>query len=94
MIIVKGYKELRYDLKDYALLCLKKFSGIYHTMHHMRFRRISDNYKALLGFQGKIMTNYCKGLDSKAKARIIRVKTKMRNFSFLFCSEIVIIVCS
>ena len=63
-------------------------------MCHAGFMHIRGNYKALLDFQNKIIKNYQVELDSKTKERVVSVKTKTRNFNFLFYLEIVIATCS
>ena len=61
-------------------------------MRHVEFTCIRDNCKALLDLRDEIMKNHQAGLDLKTKVRIVSVKTKMRNFNFLFCLEMAIVV--
>ena len=74
-------------------LKLKKFCTTRWTLRHVGFRRVRENYKALLQLWEHVL-NVEKGLTSDVKGRIIGVLSKMRTHDFLFYLELAIIVCS
>ena len=72
-------------------LKLKKICTTRWTFRHVGFRRVSENYKALLQLREHVL-NVEKGLTSDVKGRIIGVLAKMRTCDFLFYLELAIIV--
>ena len=51
-------------------------------MRHVGFIRMKDNYKALLSLWDETWEKERAGLDSKTKARIAGVSSKMKTFDF------------
>ena len=51
-------------------------------MQHAKFIRIKENHKALLSLWDEIQESKRASLDSKTKARIVDVSSKMKTFDF------------